>query len=303
MTETTKIGTPPETTEKQTGLPKGVSISKGGWIEYDKEKDRYTVKGTLILKEDTIIKNSLVVEGDIVCKGGNFGLKVEGMWLNARNIRVRNFEAEFVDADSIEVKENIKGHVIDLRNLPSKNAKPEEGKLIAGGEVIAEDIYSYGQTRAKKISAVNLYCGDISAEYVSGGTFYARDVTAQEVRAVFLTARNITAKEVYAQVWLRCTDVDTEKISTNALRMKNHSRRYVRVKDRSGPRGGTDWIQVFKQTTDEQYERDQRELWGETTRPKLAKRLEDMERKAERIRELLRKGDKLNDPTSELRHE
>jgi len=66
-----------------------------------------TFKGDLILKKDMVFKDSINVEGNIICKNGRFNLTVDGSitatdinaWdINARNINAGNINAGDINA-------------------------------------------------------------------------------------------------------------------------------------------------------------------------------------------------------------
>ena len=75
-----------------------------------------TIKGDLILTEDTIFNEDLKVEGDIK---GYFNLNVIGD-INAGNIKARNIDAWNIDARNIDTW-NIDAGNINARNINAGN--------------------------------------------------------------------------------------------------------------------------------------------------------------------------------------
>ena len=75
-----------------------------------------TIKGNLILTEDTTFDEDLKVEGDIE---GNFNLKVYGN-INAWNINAWNIDAWNIDALNIDAGD-IKANDIDALNIDALN--------------------------------------------------------------------------------------------------------------------------------------------------------------------------------------
>ena len=64
-----------------------------------------TFKGDLILKKDMVFKDSINVEGNIICKNGRFNLTVDGSItatdISAWNISARNINAGNINAGDI----------------------------------------------------------------------------------------------------------------------------------------------------------------------------------------------------------
>ncbi len=101
----------------------------------------FVLQGNLVLTKDTEIDKDLKVEGDIVCKGGRFDLKVNGdinaLNINAWNINALNINAGNIDAGDIDAGfilcETIKtkGKTIYKNIIQNRSAfKREEHKAI-----------------------------------------------------------------------------------------------------------------------------------------------------------------------------
>jgi hypothetical protein len=72
------------------------------------------IKGDLVLKKDTIFKESIKVEGNIRCEKERWNLTV------AENIVARNIDAWNIDARNIDAR-NIDARNIDAWNIVAEN--------------------------------------------------------------------------------------------------------------------------------------------------------------------------------------
>jgi hypothetical protein len=77
------------------------------------------IKGDLVLKKDTIFKESIKVEGNIRCEKERWNLTVA--WdIDAENIDARNIDAENIVARNIDAR-NIDAENIDAWNIDAEN--------------------------------------------------------------------------------------------------------------------------------------------------------------------------------------
>jgi hypothetical protein len=83
-----------------------------------------TIKGNLVLKENTTYKEDLKVEGNIICEGGTFNLEVFGD-LNCRNLdcgdlNCRNLNCWNLDCGDLNCR-NLKCWDLDCGDLNCRN--------------------------------------------------------------------------------------------------------------------------------------------------------------------------------------
>lgn len=82
-----------------------------------------TIKGDLILTEDTKFEEDIKVEGNIVCKGGSWNIdawNIDAQNIDARNIDALNIVARNIDARDIDALD-IDALDIDAWNITSQN--------------------------------------------------------------------------------------------------------------------------------------------------------------------------------------
>ena len=117
-----------------------------------------TIKGNLILKKDTIFKESIKVEGDII---GFYSLRVVGninaIDINARDINARNIDARDINAWNIKAW-NINAMDIKAGNI---NAWDINARDINARDIDARDIYAWDiicEKRIKKTEMAKTFC-------------------------------------------------------------------------------------------------------------------------------------------------
>jgi len=82
-----------------------------------------TIKGDLVLTEDTIIDNDLTVEGDIRCEGGSWNLKCQDLdcWdLDCWNLKCWNLDCWNLDCLNLKCKD-LKCWDLKCQELKAKN--------------------------------------------------------------------------------------------------------------------------------------------------------------------------------------
>ena len=123
-----------------------------------------TINGDLILKEDTVIEENLIVNGDIRCEGGRWNLTVRGD-IAALDIAAWNIAAwDIVALD------------IDAWN-------------IAALDIVARDIV------ALDIDAWNIAAWDIAALDIVARNIAALDIVARNIDAQMVLCERLTLKE------------------------------------------------------------------------------------------------------------
>ena len=124
-----------------------------------------TFKGDLILKKDMVFKDSINVEGNIICKNERFNLTVDGS-ITATDISAWNISARNINAGNINAG-NINAWDINAWNI------------------------SAGNINAWDINAWNINAWDINA-----GDINAWDINACDINAVCFAYNNITCKSI-----------------------------------------------------------------------------------------------------------
>ena len=110
-----------------------------------------TIKGNLILKEDTTFNEDLKVEGNILGENNirfNIDAKNIDAWnINAWNINAWNIDARNIDAENINAK-NIDAKNIDAWNIDAENINAEN---IDAENINAENIDAWDIICEKRI--------------------------------------------------------------------------------------------------------------------------------------------------------
>jgi len=122
-----------------------------------------TIKGDLILKENTTFNESIEVEGDIK---GWFDLKVKGD-INAGDIDVRNIDVWDINAWDINV-----------------------------GNIDVWDINARDINAAGNINARNIDAGDINAGDINAGDIDVRNIDARDIVCETRTKKSKNAKTI-----------------------------------------------------------------------------------------------------------
>ena len=136
-----------------------------------------TIKGNLILKEDTTFEEDIKVEGNIVCLNGKHNLTVKG-----------NIDAWDIDAGNIDAWD------IDARN-------------IYAWDIDAWDIDAYN------IDAWDIDAGNIDAWDIDAGKIDAWDIDARNINAGDINTYNIDAENIiYYAVCCSYNDIVCESI-------------------------------------------------------------------------------------------
>jgi len=123
-----------------------------------------TFKGDLILKKDMVFKDSINVEGNIICKNEQFNLTVDGSItatdINAGNISARNINAGNINAGNINAWDINAWNI----NACDINAWDINAWDINAGDINAGDIsyyavcFAYNNITCKSIEGRREHC-------------------------------------------------------------------------------------------------------------------------------------------------
>ena len=111
-----------------------------------------TINGDLILKEDTVIEENLIVNGDIRCEGGRWNLTVRGD-IDALDIDALDIVARDIDALDIAAW-NIAAWDIDARNIDAQMVLCERLTLKKGGKCLASSLIENRSKLKRKVLKV-----------------------------------------------------------------------------------------------------------------------------------------------------